>query len=65
MRRIVVDLSLCDAHGDCVLAAPDVFDLGEDDDQVVVLDPEPGDEQWERVERAVRACPASAIRIEG
>jgi ferredoxin len=65
MRRLVVDLNLCDAHGDCVLAAPDVFDLGEDDDQVVVLDAEPGDEQWERVERAARACPVSAIRIAG
>ena len=65
MRRLVVDLNLCDAHGDCVLAAPDVFDLGEDDDQVVVLDAEPGVEQWERVERAARACPVSAIRIEG
>jgi ferredoxin len=63
MRRLVVDLNLCDAHGDCVLAAPDVFDLGEDDEKVVVLDPDPGD--WERVERAARACPVSAIRIEG
>ena len=64
MRRLVVDLNLCDAHGDCVLAAPDVFDLGEDD-QVVVLDPDPGDDQWGRIERAARACPVSAIRIAG
>lgn len=65
MRRIVVDLRLCDAHGDCVVEAPEVFDLGEDDEKVVVLDAQPGDDQWERVERAVRACPVSAIRVEG
>jgi ferredoxin len=64
MRRIIVDLDLCDAHGDCVVEAPAVFDLGEDDDTVTVLQPEPGDAHWERVERAVRACPVSAIRIE-
>ena len=63
MKRIAVDLGLCDAHGDCVVEAPDVFDLGEDDEKVTVLQPEPGDGQWERVERAVRACPVSAIRI--
>jgi ferredoxin len=63
-RRVVVDLDLCDAHGDCVLAAPEVFDLGEEDDTVRVLRPEPGDELWEKVERAVRACPVSAIRFD-
>lgn len=63
MRRIEVDMGLCDAHGDCVVEAPNIFDLGDDDDQVRVLNAQPGDEEWERVERAIRACPVAAIRV--
>ena len=36
--RIAVDLSKCDGYANCVMAAPDVFDLG-DDGLVVVLEP--------------------------
>jgi ferredoxin len=63
--KVIVDLNLCDAHGDCVVEAPQVFDLGEEDEVVSVLDPEPGEDLREKVERAARACPVSAIRIEG
>jgi ferredoxin len=65
MRRLVVDFNVCDAHGDCVFEAPSIFDLGDEDDKVRVLEPEPGDGLWEDVERAARACPVGAIRIEG
>jgi ferredoxin len=63
--RIIVDLDLCDAHGDCVVEAPQVFDLGEEDEVVTLLDPEPGEDMRAKIERAARACPVSAIRIEG
>lgn len=62
--KVIVDLDVCEAHGDCVVEAPEVFDLGEEDDVVTLLQPEPGQELYEKVERAVRACPVTAIRIE-
>jgi ferredoxin len=65
MRRLVVDLDVCDAHGDCVFEAPEVFDLGDEDDKVRVRPPEADDDLWEKVMRAARACPVGAIRIEG
>jgi ferredoxin len=65
MRRLVVDLDLCGAHGDCVFEAPELFDLGDEDDKVRVLEPEPRDDHWEKAQRAARACPVGAIRIEG
>ena len=62
--KVIVDLDVCQAHGDCVVAAPEVFDLGEEADVVTVLNPEPGDELRARVERAALDCPVTAIRIE-
>ena len=62
--RVVVDLDVCSAHGDCVVAAPEIFDLGEDDDVVTVLLASPGEELRAKVERAVQDCPVSAISIE-
>jgi ferredoxin len=62
--RVIVDMDACEAHGDCVVAAPDVFDLGEEDDVVTVLNANPGEELRKKVERAVLDCPVNAIRIE-
>jgi ferredoxin len=62
--KVVVDLDACAAHGDCVVVAPEVFDLGEDDETVTVLDPEPREELRPSVQAAVDACPMAAIRIE-
>ena len=62
--KVIVDLDVCQAHGDCVVAAPEIFDLGEEDDVVTVIDPEPGEELRAAAERAVQDCPVTAIRIE-
>ncbi|MEJ8279438.1 ferredoxin [Pseudonocardia spirodelae] len=62
--KITVDFPLCESHGDCVVAAPQVFDLGEEDDVVRVLDENPGEEHRAAVEHAARMCPLAAIRIE-
>ena len=61
--KVHVDMNLCQSHGDCVFAAPDVFDLGEDD--VLSWKGEVGEDQRAAVEEAVQACPMAAIRIEG
>lgn len=63
--RVLFDKSLCAAHGDCVVAAPAVFDLGDDDEVAVVLDENPSEDQRGNVEMAVKVCPVGAIRIEG
>ena len=60
--RVVVDTDLCEGNARCVAAAPEVFELG-DDDQARVLIEEPGEELREKVERAARVCPRGAIRI--
>ncbi|KRC59754.1 MULTISPECIES: ferredoxin [unclassified Nocardioides] len=63
--KITVDTNLCEVHGDCVVVAPDFFDIGEDDEVVQVLDAEPGEEHRATVVQAAKMCPVAAIRIEG
>jgi ferredoxin len=62
--KVIVDLDVCQAHGDCVIAAPEIFDLGEEDDVVTVIMPEPPEELRAKAERAVQDCPVTAIHIE-
>ncbi|HWF54209.1 MAG TPA: ferredoxin [Solirubrobacteraceae bacterium] len=62
--RVIVDVDVCAAHGDCVVAAPEIFDLGDDDDVVTVINPEPDEALRASAEQAVSDCPVSAIRIE-
>lgn len=61
--HISVDYTLCEGHGQCLMAAPDLFDLPDDADQVVVLDSDPPESQRERAVRAAAMCPALAIRV--
>ena len=63
--KVIVDLDACAAHGDCVVAAPEIFDLGEDDEVVTVLEPEPPEELRPKAQQAADDCPMAAIRIEG
>ena len=60
--KVHVDMNLCQSHGECVLAAPDVFELGDDD--VLVWREDVPEERRGAVEDAVGACPMMAIRIE-
>lgn len=63
--KVIVDFDACAAHGDCVLAAPEIFDLGDDDEVVTVLEAEPADDLRAKIQAAADACPMAAIRIEG
>ena len=60
--RIQVDFALCEGNGQCVYDAPEIFQL-DDEDSLIVLDYEPPEEQWEKVEAAVRNCPKRALSI--
>ena len=62
--KIVVDFDLCQSHGLCTQAAPDLFEI-RDDGFLHVLDETPPDGMREKLEKAVRECPTSAISIEG
>jgi ferredoxin len=63
--HITVDYDLCEGHGQCLMAAPELFDLPDDADQVVVLDPDPPESKRDRAVRAAAMCPALAIKILG
>ena len=59
--KVHVDMNLCQSHGECVMPAPDVFDLGDDD--VLVWKEDVPEERRAAVEAAIDACPMMAIRI--
>ena len=61
--KVIVDWMRCDGNGACVLEAPDVFEL-DDNDDLLVLQEEPGEDARVSVEAAVAACPKRALAIE-
>ncbi len=63
--KIKVDMDKCEAYGECVFAAEDLFGLDDDDEKVRVLDSSPDDDRRDAAEQAASVCPTSAITIEG
>ncbi|GLW55566.1 ferredoxin [Kitasatospora phosalacinea] len=59
-----VDPDRCCGAGQCVLAAPEVFDQHEEDGTVLLLDPRPPAALAREVADAATACPGGAIRLE-
>jgi ferredoxin len=62
--KVVADTDRCVGAGQCVLIAPEVFDQGEDDGIVVVLDAEAGSVSLSEVREAVDLCPARALSLD-
>lgn len=62
MFRVEADLKKCEGYANCVLAAPEVFDLGSDG-KVVVLNPECDESLRPQVAEAVRNCPTGALSM--
>ena len=62
MPVVHADLGLCQGYANCVVAADDVFDLG-DEGVVVLLRAEIPDADRARAESAARACPVSALTV--
>jgi ferredoxin len=60
--RVVVDFDLCESNALCMAAAPEVFEV-RDDDFLYVLDETPPEELRAKVEAAVRVCPKQAIKL--
>jgi ferredoxin len=61
--KVEVDTDLCQAHGECVFAAPEVFEL-DDEDQIHWVE-NPDESLREKVLQAAKVCPVSAIRVTG
>lgn len=60
--KLTVDLAKCQNHGQCAIAAPDVFSM--DDEGELVFDPQPSDDLYDEVEEAADVCPVQAILLD-
>jgi ferredoxin len=60
--KVIVDHDRCEGNARCVAAAPEVFELREDD-QAYVLIEEPDEELRPKIEQAIRVCPRQAIAL--
>ena len=61
--RIVVNFELCESNALCMAAAPEVFEV-RDDDFLYLLEEHPSEELRPKIEEAVRLCPKQAISID-
>jgi ferredoxin len=61
--HVTIDQEKCCAAGQCVLAAPEVFDQRDEDGIVVLLDATPDESQHAAVRDAAAVCPALAIVV--
>ncbi|MGI5158489.1 ferredoxin [Microbispora sp. CA-102843] len=62
--KVIVDEEKCCGAGQCVLIAPEVFDQRDEDGIVVLLEPEPAEDQHTAVREAAAVCPAAAIQLD-
>ncbi|MFE4537638.1 ferredoxin [Streptomyces scopuliridis] len=61
--RVELDEPKCVASGQCVMAAPEVFDQRDDDGVAILLDEHPAAALHDGVREAAAICPAVAIRL--
>lgn len=59
--NVTVDRQLCQDHGQCAIAAPEVFRIN--DEGKLEYNGTPDDAQREYVEEAADVCPVQAILI--
>jgi ferredoxin len=63
MRSVTIDRSKCQGYGNCVMAAPGIFDLDESDKAVLLVD-RLAEESLVEIKQAVRECPTAALALE-
>jgi ferredoxin len=61
--RVVVDTDICEGHALCLRAAPEVFELG-DDDRAMVHEVDLTGEVLAKVQDAIMRCPVQAITLQ-
>lgn len=62
MVHVSIDRDKCQGYGNCVMEAPDAFDL-DDDGLVTLLNAEEIDATGHEVIGAVKSCPVHALRL--
>lgn len=62
--RVTVDQTKCNAYANCVMEAPEVFELDDATGLAVVTQDSPPEELRAKVEAAARLCPVRAISVE-
>ncbi len=62
MPRLIVDWDACDGNGTCTLEAPSILEM-DDDDNLIVLKEEFGEDLLPEAQAAVRNCPKQALRL--
>lgn len=62
--KVIVDFEVCQSHGLCMQAAPEVFEI-RDDGFLYILNENPPETLRKQVQTAVRECPTGAIKLEG
>ncbi|MBA3409326.1 MAG: ferredoxin [Geodermatophilaceae bacterium] len=63
MAVVNADFGVCQGYANCVMTAPEVYDI-DDDGVVVLLKEEISEEERAKVQEAVNSCPVSALSIE-
>ncbi len=61
--KVTVDHELCSGDGICVDVCPEVFEMNEDDQAIVIVDEVPADQE-DAVREAAESCPEGCIYIE-
>jgi len=61
--KVAIDLKLCEGNARCMEAAPEVFEVRDDDRSHLLLE-QPPERLREKVKLAVRLGPRQAISIE-
>ncbi len=62
--QVSIDQDKCVGAGQCVLAAPEVYDQRDEDGVAFLLIDTPDEGQRTVIEESARVCPAAAISIE-
>jgi ferredoxin len=60
--QVHANVRICEGFANCLVAAPDLFDL-DDDDKVIILQGELDDAERARVDEAIRSCPVAALTM--
>ena len=61
--KVVVDFDKCNSNAVCQAAAPEIFEVREDN-FIYILEENPPERLRAKLEAAVRGCPNKAIRID-
>jgi ferredoxin len=61
--RVIVDRDLCESNGVCEGLAPEVFQI-DDNDELLILQEHPDESLRAKVQDAVRSCPKQALKLE-